>query len=311
MSDSSELLLELRDIGIRQLPEPGDAGDRRVQEALDREMTGTRPDRLAWFRRRIKIGGFAVTPVVLMSVVATAAAATTAAVTLSATSLFQADPQGLNFNGDIETVLPATVRQVATVNIPDYGQVAVWGATTKPGGFCFALKLPNGDWGGLNQSEDAQDGWDGGAIPGCAQTRQQAILRETPLQPGQQPSGTTGQLLMPTAKEQWDNEVKNSDGTQYTLYVGYVEVQGTAATVLDTDSNLSTPVMPDGYYVLAEPTLRCSQIQGMASAGGTNATTLCDNGDNLEVLNAAGQQLKPDYTWGGMLPGYTIGPTAG
>ena len=152
-----------------------------------------------------------MTPVVLISVVATAAAATTAAVTLSAASLFQADPQGLNFNGDIETVLPSTVHQIATVNIPDYGQVAIWGATTKPGGFCFALKLPDGDWGGLNISQNAQDGWDGGAIPGCAQTRQQQILKQTPLEPGQPPSGTTGQELMPLPLEQWDNEVKNRD----------------------------------------------------------------------------------------------------
>ena len=34
MADPSDVLLELRDIGIRQLPEPGDAGDRRVHEAL-------------------------------------------------------------------------------------------------------------------------------------------------------------------------------------------------------------------------------------------------------------------------------------
>ena len=100
---------------------------------------------------------------------------------------------------------------------------------------------------------------------------------------------------------------------QYTLYVGYAEVQGTAATIVDTDSNASTPVMPDGYYVLAEPTLRCSKVPGMAppvGKGDTNANRLCVGGDNLEVLNAAGQQLKPDYTWGGMLPGYTVGPTA-
>ena len=42
MSDPSDVLLELRDVGIRQLPEPGDAGDRRVHEALTREMTGAR-----------------------------------------------------------------------------------------------------------------------------------------------------------------------------------------------------------------------------------------------------------------------------
>lgn len=212
-------------------------------------------------------------------------------ITLSATTLFQNDPQGLNSNGDIETVLPSTVRQLATVSIPDFGQVAVWGATTKPGGLCFALKMPDGDWGGLHVSQNAQDGWFGGVIPGCFQTRQQQILKQTPLKPGQQPSGATGQALYVLPVEQWDNEVKNNDGQDYTIFVGYVEVQGAAATVRDPASGASTPVLTDGYYALAEPT-----------PGG-------DGWANLQVLNAAGQQLKPDYTWGQMLPGYATGPS--
>jgi hypothetical protein len=196
----------------------------------------------------------------------------------------------LNFNGDIETVLPSTVRQLATVSIPDYGQVAVWGATTRPGGFCFALKLPDGAWGGFHTSQDAQDGWYGGSTPGCFQTRQQQILLQTPLKPGQQPSGTTGQELMPTPLEAWENEVENSDGHHYALYIGYVEAQGTATTVRDPDTGATTQVMPNGYYVLSEPSSR-------------------DDDGDLQVLNAAGQPLKPDYTWGGMLPGYSKGPS--
>jgi hypothetical protein len=296
MSDVSDVLLELRDVGVRQLPETGDAGDRRARETLELEMTGKRSRRPGWTRRRVKIGGFAVPSIAMLAVVATAAAATTAAVvTLSATDVFQDDPQGLVMNGDIETVLPSTVQQLTTVSIPDYGQVAVWGATTKPGGFCFALKLPDGAWGGFHTSQDAQDGWLGGEVPGCFQTReQQTVLDETPLQPGQQPSPTTGQELIPTPLEVWDNEVENNDGHQYVLYIGFVEAQGAAATVRDPDTGATTQVMPNGYYVLAEP-----------SPGNCEG---CDEGD-LQVLNAAGQALKPDYTWGGMLPGYTLGPS--
>ena len=147
MADLRDALLALRYAGIRKLPDAGDDGDRRLQLALEREMARKPSRRRGWTRRRIKIGRFAVPPVAMLAVVATAAAATTVGVvTLSATNVFQDDPQGLNFNGNIETVLPSTVRQLATVNIPDYGQVAVWGATTKPGGFCFALKLPDGAW---------------------------------------------------------------------------------------------------------------------------------------------------------------------
>lgn len=302
MSDLTERLLAARYAGIHQLPENGDAGDRRLRGRLEEEMAGRRTRRFGWARRRIHVGGFAVAPVAVLAVVATAAAATTAAVTLSATDLFRYDPQGQigasgsrvqprDFNGDIETVLPSTVHQLTALDVPDYGTVQVWGATTKPGGFCFALKLPDGDWGGFHISQDAQDGWFGGSIPGCFQTRQQQILKQTPLKPGQQPSGTTGQLLYPLPVDQWDNEIKNSAGQQYVIYVGYVEVQGTAATVRDPATGASAPVLTGGYFALAEP-----------SHGG-------DDSAALQVLDAAGQQLKPDYTWGEMLPGYTVGPS--
>ena len=35
------------------------------------------------------------------------------------------------------------------------------------------------------------------------------------------------------------------------------------------------------------------------------------DGGDLQVLNAAGQQLQPDYTFGKLLPGYSWGPTSG
>ena len=95
---------------------------------------------------------------------------------------------------------------------------------------------------------------------------------------------------MPTSLEALENEVVNSDGHHYALYIGYVEAQGTATTVRDPDTGATTQVLPDGYYVLSEPSSR-------------------DDLGDLQVLNAAGQPLKPDYTWGGMLPGYSVGPS--
>ena len=96
MADLSDALLALRYAGIRELPHAGDDGDRRLQLALEREMAGKPSRRRGWTRRRIRVGGFAVPPLAMLAVVATAAAATTAAVvTLSATNVFQADPQGL------------------------------------------------------------------------------------------------------------------------------------------------------------------------------------------------------------------------
>ena len=88
MADLNDTLLAVRYAGIPELPDTGDAGDRQVQQALEREMTGNRSRRPAWTTRRIRAGGFAVAPVTALAVAATAAAATTAAVAISATSLF-------------------------------------------------------------------------------------------------------------------------------------------------------------------------------------------------------------------------------
>ena len=314
MPELNDVLLELRDLGIGRLPEVGDPGDRRMRQALAAEMAAPRARALlAWARRRVRVGRFAVPTVAVLAVAATATAA--AAISLSASSLFQADPQGLNFNGDIETVLPSTVHQVGAVTIPDYGTVTVWGARTKPGGFCFAMKLPDGSWGGfpnpLKSMED-RSGWAGGSVPGCFQTQQQQILKEAPLTPGQQPSAATGQAGgYPSPLESWENEVNTSDGANYTIYVGYVETQGTAATVRDADSGASTHVLTGGYFVLAEPTLRCAQVRSMAKLVGTGRITdrtLCP-GDTLRVLDANQRPLKPDYTYGQMLPGYRPGPS--
>ena len=56
--------------------------------------------------------------------------------------------------------------------------------------------------------------------------------------------------------EEWDDTVINSTGQHWDIYVGYVEAQGTAATVRSPITGVSTPVTSDGYYMLAEPTAR-------------------------------------------------------
>lgn len=307
MADLNDTLLAVRYAGIPALPEIGDAGDRLVQQALELEMTGKRSRRPAWTTRRIRVGGFAVAPVAALAVAATAAAATTAALALSATSLFQENPAAIP-GGPPETVLPATVRQLDSVNIPDYGTVVAWGATTQQGGLCMALKLPDGTWGVLPGTATVS-----GQVPGCFTTRQQNVVNHEAVAPGQQP---TGEAPMPL--EEWENSVVNSSGQHWDIYVGYVEVQGTAATVRSPNTGVRTPVTSNGYYMLAEPTVHNSQIPGMAPSknapqAGYNPNTPCEgcDGGYLQVLNAAGQPLQPDYTFGKLLPGYSWGPTGG
>ncbi|HTW12865.1 MAG TPA: hypothetical protein VME01_08985, partial [Solirubrobacteraceae bacterium] len=93
--------------------------------------------------------------------------------------------------------------------------------------------------------------------------------------------------------------------------VGYVEVEGTPATVRDSANGATVPVTDDGYFVLAERTPWVTNPPAHNAAGKQPTRSLCVGCDinDLQVLNAAGQELKPDYTWGGMLPGYAVGPT--
>ena len=315
MSDVSNALLELRDVGIPELPEPGDAGDRRVRTVWEREIASGRRPRFVWMRRKIMIRGFGITPALLFAVVASAAAAATGAiVAVNATTIFQKNPQQQERDRsgtipDLQTVLPYSVRMVGSVSVPDYGTVQFWGAKTKQRGFCWALKLPNGTWGDYPRSLHPSGGWIGGTVPGCTETRQQQVVIGGAVRPGQQPTGPE-----PTPLEELTNSVKNRAGHQWDIYFGYVEVQGTAATVRDSVTGISTKVTSDGYYALAEPTPRCGQIPAIASEigkGGITAHTLCPGFDTLQVLSASGQQLKPDYTCGKLLPGYKLGPTSG
>ena len=66
-----------------------------------------------------------------------------------------------------QSVVPGSVRQISSVEIPKVGLVAFWYGKTKEGGWCGALKLPDGGWLGTGSSPvDA-----GGTVPGCYPTR--------------------------------------------------------------------------------------------------------------------------------------------
>jgi hypothetical protein len=197
-----------------------------------------------------------------------------------------------------ETVIPASVRELASATVPGYGQVQFWGAPTTQGGFCFAIKLPDGSWGGYPLSLHPRGGWVGGSIPGCTSTQEHQVITEPAVPAGQHLTNAddgladNGDLIGPTPVEQWRQQVKSSNGKLWNLSIGYVEVQGTAATVRDPGSGATAPVTTNGYYLLVEP-----------SGGG--------EGGDLKVLDVAGEQLPPDYTYGGLLPGYAPGPTKG
>jgi len=314
VSELNDVLLELRYAGIRQLPQAGDKGDERVRQSLAQEITHPRR-RFQWTRRKVAIGGFSVTPAVLVAVVATAAAATGGAVfaangrpakpaTKSATNsairppissptaLFRKDPgwpghgwKRIPANIFIrkETVIPASVRARVSTTVPDYGRVRFWAATTKQGGFCSAIELPDGSWAGYPFSQHPTDGFYGGTVPGCIDTEQQRSIGELG-----QPS-----VEAPTTHEGFDDEVKTKTGHVWALFFGYVTTQGHAAIVKDPASDSTARVTPAGYFLLVEP------------------PSSADDSVALQVLDVGGQPLQPDFTRSGLLPGYKMGPTSG
>lgn len=295
MHDLDGLLLNARDIGISRLPEADDAGEHMVRERLARKLSGGSPSRFGWLGRKITVGGLGV-PVVVLGVVATAAAATGTIVATGAAGLFQANPQAQLLGRastvpagersaitaeEQQAVVPSSVSEVASASIPDYGQVQFWSAVTKQQGFCFAVKLPDGDWASdpSEASNQPADGSYGGVVPGCTQTRQQQILSGAPLEP--------------TAVQYEDNEIKTSDGQVWEVIYGYTTADGQAATVTDPVSGSTVSVTGSGYFLMVEH------------------PTSGDDSVNLEVMSGTGQQLQPDYTSSKLLPGYSFGPTSG
>lgn len=285
MSDAFDVLFGLRDLDIPPGHDYENQGSARVRAALEREIAGeARSDRRRWSQRRIRVGGVALTPAVVLAVVASAAAATAVAFSgFGAKHLFRANPQNPPGARVTQHVVPSSVSNVASAEVPGLGKVEYWAAYTAEGGTCWAIKLPDGAWGGPKPSQE----WVGGSLPGCGPTRQQQITSEPSVKPGQKPSADNGQLLAPTAVETWNAVVRNKAGQKWNLDFGFVETQRKAVTVRDPDTGATAPVQANGYYLLVSR----------------------QDGD-LQALSATGTVLKPDYTWGHLLPGYRPGPTS-
>jgi hypothetical protein len=282
MSDLNDMLLELRHLALLEPPQAGDAADRRFQEQLAHEFAARDARRVGWTKRRLRLGPFSFAPAVLAVFAATAVAAA-GVIGTNATTIFQHNPQQqardkAGVFPDPQTVIASSVHEVTSTTVPDYGRVEFWTATTKQRGFCFALKLPDGIWGGLDHAHPGphgwRGGWMGGTVPGCLSTP-----RRYPL-------------------EEWGSQIQNTAGQEYTIYVGYVDIQETAATVRDAKTGVAAPLTSHGYFLLAEPALWLP-APPHAPPGFPKRIRCAGCGANLQVLNAAGQQLGPTtYTAG-------------
>jgi len=250
-----DLLVALRDVGVVS-PQTGDAGDRLIRRALDRELErgsdrggGTRrADRVRRRGRRVVL----VPAIVLLSS-AVAAAATVALGYLNQfevaknnvldtpTQVFEANAlrrfgpefsphKGVPMKPYPETVIPATIREIETFKLAGVGTVQYWVADTKQRGICRGLRLPDGKWAGLQNRGRA-----GGSMPGCTPTRAQM----------------SGGALGPDPFDDQTSDVRDSSGRPWILVYGIVSTtRGHATEVRETISGRHAPVV-DGYFALA------------------------------------------------------------
>jgi hypothetical protein len=261
MSDPTDLLIALRDIGVDP-PAVGDAGDGRVRSTLEREISGRRRVRRR-LRRPFGAGGITLMPAALLVTVATtAAAATVALVNANPTTLFQSNPQRNPSPGQHQTVIPATVRKLATVDVPGVGPIQAWIADTEQHGTCWGLREPNGSWLTL-----AMDDRSAGVIPGCAPTRKQQVLAQ----------GNSRVGLAPTSVDYLTNSVRAPSGQSWDIYYGTVTADG-AAAVQDQGTGKTARLIAGQYFILVE-----------------RQTTNCDGCDDIRAIDAAGSVLPANY----------------
>ena len=163
--------------------------------------------------------------------------------------LFQSNPQGteeLNTPGSDpgwdQTVVPSSVKNVGSVDIPKVGPVAYWYAKTEQGGWCAGLRLPNGDWLGDVGTPSPLD--DGGTVPGCFPT--QATVIDGP-----------DHVVKVAQGFDWETQyvdARSVGGRLWDIRYGKITTPG-AVKVTDIVSGASTDVVDKDLFILliAEP----------------------------------------------------------
>jgi hypothetical protein len=239
-----DLLLAIGDLGVAE-PRPGDRGDVRARAAVAGEIARVGSGRRWW--RWIRGGGrrAVLVPAALLLTTAAAAAATGIATGLlnpfqiahdnavdTPLHLFQNNPAVTNATPAAlwhQTVIPSTVRRIATFTVPGVGAMQYWVADTEQHGICTALRLPNGTWAGLQHN-----GRVGGSMPGCRPTRAQL---------------SRGSLGLDGFDHQ-DSAVIDRSGKPWLLDYGVVSAPGHTTRVRDTVSGTNARVVAGQYFVL-------------------------------------------------------------
>jgi hypothetical protein len=172
---------------------------------------------------------------VAIALIALGAGAGWAAVHEDPVSLFESNPQ---MDGDPsglwhQQVIPATVRRVGAARVPGVGLVHFWYGETSQGGWCGALRLPDGGWLGTPGAGA------GGIVPGCFPTREQVNDQD--------------QVYVINGFDDGEDDIDLRDGGGGFWRVTFGRVTGLrpAARVVDLASGTSVPVTDGSLFVIA------------------------------------------------------------
>jgi hypothetical protein len=137
-----------------------------------------------------------------------------------------------------QQVIPASVHRATTITIPGIGPVELWYGDARQGGFCTALRLPDGRWQGTLRSP--LDG--GGAEAGCRPTREQINA-----------AGPTPVLIL-DGFDYVDAVITPPGGGPGVWRVDYGVVRGRRppVRVVDRVSGRETPVAEHRLFALAQ-----------------------------------------------------------
>jgi hypothetical protein len=157
-------------------------------------------------------------------------------------SIFASNPAGGGTPGHPptglwrQTAMPSTVGRVGVISVPSLGDVELWSAETKEGGWCSALRLPNGEWSGM-------PGTSGGAAPGCYPSRTAT----------NDASGTPVYVISGFDYYETTVDARDRGGRFWRIVYGVTEFPKPAARIVDTVSGHEVTISKGRFFGLLVP----------------------------------------------------------
>ena len=155
-----------------------------------------------------------------------------------ALELFQENPQGRDAGPSSlwdQDVVPSSVVRAAVLPIPRYGNVEFWYADAKQGGWCGAIRLPNGTSAGTKESGS------GGTAPGCYPTREQ--------------TNTVDPVFVINGFDYYEDQVdaRGRGGSFWRIYYGILSTGTPVAAVVDRITGRRAVVQAGKRFAIAVP----------------------------------------------------------